>query len=1324
MSKYSRVADGWRYKLGGLKTNVPPDALDPEHYPVALNVRAVGDTTLSTRPGMTQLFATGAQPITDMRTYAALSTDNLPRVLARSSDNKVWLDNGVSVGTLSGSSPGASMIPFRPAQSPTPYMYVAGGTDYQKFSAPSATNVVVKQNVGIAEPQTAPEACPGNFGFNDYTGVGGDWTPAGTGSAAASLTRVTDTAGVRRADPADPTAGDRVSLQVSNNIIYQAGMFLTSTSGIITLNGIVLDVPPAISSAQITIASIYYFVGSTGRCVVVPSQMPQAQTSEGYTTFVGGGAFDNQQLAFLRRGSLIKFSGGAEICLVLSVTVGPDGTICFETSTTGTHSATETITGVPTVVVANLVVSPGDTVTSPAISGSVTTGIATFTKTVNPFSATIIGGGGNIPKSLQPDDYIHLSVRVNTLANLVEGKILFDVGDTSFTQNYYYYSFRPSDLLAGISNVTTQLGVAQLVRQRALIDSGESNDAEGAFGQGKFEQTPRPIAQSAFNQGRTLSSLQTPGGNNQWAELMIPISSLTRVGNDQTKSLVNCNRVQVLFNASGALTIAFGSLWVGGGSQPDTGVSGSPYLYRARPRSSVTGAKGNPSPVTRYGVSPRRQYVTVTLPSAAYDSQIDTWDIFRYGGSVFSWRKIGSTPTTNTSFIDDYFDDAASAGDPLELDNHQPWPTVDLPLNVTASVVNGTTVLVTIPAPTTALRLLPGNLVLLGGVNVYTLWTRPTLVSGTTYLFQFLENAGTLTATPLSIYEPQIAQQRVPYMWGPDAAGTVFAVGDPLRPGTVYFAKNYAPDAAPDSYNIEVTDPSEPLLGGEVLDGLSFVASTERWWAMYPQPQNPVQRYSIIQQPLPRGLAAPYGHCNDGKSIYWWAKDGIWSSSKGSLTDADLYNLFPHEGVAGQVVSYGTFTIRPPDYSRASTFRIEHANNYVYATYQDSTGARHTLVYDARRGSWSLDEYGVPVTTVYHPEQQEGTVLGNTATYPMVLYGTSTGIVAKQSDLTNDLTIPIPGAVATMEWGGGDIRAMNQWGDMELDCVPAAATGLVVTPMSLGAQAAAATTLATSGRTQGLISLGGGLLVNFLGFLATWVDNFSTQAAPTMLSSWQPSYLDKPETIADRDTDWDGGPAVYYQGFILQCDTFNAVKGLRVRDSDALALHPFTPAVQHNGESIKAYSFVTPFIAHQVRIEPTDSIPWRMFDVKWVTEPTPEVAENWQTQGTAHGLTGYQHVKQVSVAYASTTPVTLTVTSYDGMSPIPVVLPSTGGAYRKTTVILSANKGMLFFYQLSATAPFQLFVPDIEVLVGQWGRQGDYVCYRSLGGNRGDKATI
>ncbi len=240
-------------------------------------------------------------------------------------------------------------------------------------------------------------------------------------------------------------------------------------------------------------------------------------------------------------------------------------------------------------------------------------------------------------------------------------------------------------------------------------------------------------------------------------------------------------------------------------------------------------------------------------------------------------------------------------------------------------------------------------------------------------------------------------------------------------------------------------------------------------------------------------------------------------------------------------------------------------------------------------------------------------------------------------------------------------------------------------------------------------------------------DYTEAQSAATALQTWQPSYIQKPETIADRYTDWyDGGTesAKYVQGFILHADTSNAVKGMQCRDGDTLALHAFTPSVQHNGESVRAYSFTTPFIAHTFRLEPTDQQPWRFFSIEWVFEPTPEVAETWQTQGTAHGLMGYMHLRQIYACYAATQPVTLTITSYDGQSPSAITMPATGGAMRKTTFIPTANKGSLYFYAATSTAPFQLFLDSWEIWIGGWDRQDKYLRWRNIGAPTGDQARV
>lgn len=1315
---YQRPKEGFRFRFLGMKTNAVPDALPDYKYAYAANIRATRDDSVRTRWGLTPLFPTESGGPTDIRAYTAINTDNNPRLLAAvthtsflNTVTRVYLGQpgnaSALVGNLSGVGGGlgiwgVTMIPFRPAESPNPWMYVANGYDYQKLSAPAAgTDVVTQQNVGIAEPATSCQAGNGPGQYQSIFAASLSFAHAGVAGAVSGGTRLSDTVQSVFVDPALGVNGP-TTIGVSASIVYSRGVVLAIVG---SSTGVVWDVFPG-QTAAIAISSIFYFSGSTGRCVIVPATVGAGPGNSGQSIYA------ESLMATLRRGSLIKLSSGPETCLVWSVTEGPDGTVCIETSTTGTHTAAETFTQPPGVqLTGSTIYAPGSAITSDdvtfAISGA---GIGTQTSATSLTGMFTFGAAF----SFQEDDHIHISVRVDTLASLNEFKFLLDVGDGSFTQNFYYYTVRVSDVEAGIQNTLTQLGAAQLVTQRATID----------------EET----AAASNNQLTTSSSAQTTPGDAQWAEIDIRIADLTRVGNDQTKTLFNTGKLQYLFNCSAATNVALGQMSIVGGQSADVGPSGAPYRYRARPRSALTGAKGNPSPDMRYGITARRNSPVVALPSAAYDTQIDTWDIFRYGGSLTSWRKIGQCPTTTTTFIDNYSDDAASEGEALEFDNLQPWPSIDSPLNVTATKVVGFVAVVAIPTPNyfAPTSYLPGNLVRIGNINVYTLRQRPTLITGTNYLFEFVENAGTQNSVPLQIYEPSAAQQRLPYMWGPDSEGTIFAVGDPVRPGTLSFTKNYAPDAAPDAYNIEITAPSEPLLGGEVLDGLSFVASPQRWWALYPQPSNSAQRYSVIQQPIPRGLAAPYAHCTDGKEIYFWAKDGIWGTARGSLTDADLSNLFPRDGIPGSNVTYIGQIAYAPDYSRAATFRLTYGNHYLYAIYTDTTGAYHTLVCDLNRLAWSVDVVatvaGFTPTCYYAPEQPEGSLLTTGTAYPLTVVGTSSGEVYSETNLHNDDTTPIAVSIATREWDGGDVRAGQQWGDLWIDLTPAAPAGVLVIPTSLGG-APVATTLVPSAATrqQTPISLGGGFVADFLGVLVQWTDDYLQQAVATALQIWQPSFLTKPEMTGDRNTDWyDGGTegAKFFQGFLLHADTDGAVKPMQVIDGDTLAFHTYTPQVLHNGESIRAYSFDTPFVAHTVQLSPTDVTPWRFFDVSWIFEETPEQADTWETQATSFGFNGFSHIQRIVAAYVSSTPVTLTITAFDGTSPMPVTLPSTGGAYQKLLVVLTPNKGQLYTFAAQSAGPFQLYLDDWEILVGSWGRDGAYTTWKSLGGRHGVKAAI
>lgn len=1163
-----------RFAYGGMNVREVADALPAGKFSMGRNIRETAAGSIRTRPGYVSQFSAGNNAITDIRSYATLETDGLPRFLARDTAGTIWLDNGNNVTTLAGTPGlGVRMIPFRPASSPQPWMYVADRGDYLKISAPDANNNTTVQKVGIAEPQIQCEAAPQTLAYTDFSAPANNWAITGTVSSPTDENRTTDTTGAVFTDPVN---SGRSSIQVTTTAAYAIGQTFSSGSNNNTVASIVQDVlPPA---SQVAIQGIRYASGNNGACVIVPAQLPVGQSSA------------VNQLGFLRRGAIIQFSGNNETALVLSVTVGPDGSQCVETSTVGSHNSTETLKGIATIV-ADGAFAASQPILSVDVKTTATPGIGTLMQTFasSPFAATM-GASASLP---QQDDYIHFSVNVSDYTQVLEIDLRFNVDpvDTTVTQNYYEWVVSQDVLAVAVAGASasaqntsagsSSAGAAASIQQEISALQQQLAIAQG--GTGEFVNNPYGRQQAIAGLTQAISSLTaelaglssassstTTAGVSavaagQWAEILIPISSLTRIGGDASRSLSDCNAVQVRINTTGAGTavwqagasyslnqeildtaghtqkcttagvsgtiaptwndtggtttdgtvvwtdqgivaastiVRIGSFWVGGGGEPDTGTGGAPYRYRVVPYSSLTGATGNPSPDMRYGVAPRRQKITVDLPDASYDTQIDTWLIFRYGGTVTTFRFIGSCPSDIAGFIDRYFDDTAQGGSLMVTDNFEPWPSVDVPYNpqdyrshlgsTLGIQVFGNQVVLTETLgvwPATINNWLPGTLVRIGGENVFTLRTRPIQISSNVYLFNIQECAGYIgSAGGFLVAEPIVARAFAPWAWGPDAQGTVFAVGDPMRPGVVNFSKPYAPDACQNAA-LELVPPSEPLIGGQVMAGLSLVASSARWWALYPAFQS-AQLYEPIEQTVGRGLVSPFGICTDGSKIYFWAKDCIASHSGGGyedLTSEDWEPLFPHDGVQGVDVTRNGITIHAPDYSKAGTFRLRCAGGYLYADYADSTGGRSTLVMNLRTKAWMSDGYDAAITVHYSPEQQEGTLVSTPALYPTLLMGDTEGNVWKQQVDSNDGSVGISCVVGTREVDGQQ-GPSQLWRNQYLDLVTGGATAV---PVNMGGPITTPTTIAgKTDRQFAMVRVGPGAARRFLGMQINWTDTF------------------------------------------------------------------------------------------------------------------------------------------------------------------------------------------------------------------------------------------
>jgi hypothetical protein len=303
----------------------------------------------------------------------------------------------------------------------------------------------------------------------------------------------------------------------------------------------------------------------------------------------------------------------------------------------------------------------------------------------------------------------------------------------------------------------------------------------------------------------------------------------------------------------------------------------------------------------------------------------------------------------------------------------------------------------------------------------------------------------------------------------------------------------------------------------------------------------------------------------------------------------------------------------------------------------------------------------------------------------------------------------------------GDARAWKRVGDVFIKALVAASNPITV---ALYANQFAQ---ALSGFSPTSLTGTGALLPYIVDFTAGHGDDLIDLGLalswPTgggnVLDLWQPDFISLPESTQDRVTDWDDGGyggMKFVQGMILEADSFNAAKQVTVERSDDLQV--FTPnesPITYNGQSIQPLTFSPPFLAHSMRIVTTDGVPWRRWGVKWVFQPFPESTVEWQSEFTSHGMPGWQHIREMNIAYLSTAAMTLTL-NFDQWPQITLTVPSSGGVQTKWKTPIPANKFKLISYGLTSTVPFYLFQGQCEAKVKPWGSTGPYTNVTPFGG--------
>jgi len=999
----------------GINLAVDLDNMPPGDFPYLLNTRSLQVGVLESRPGQIQINLTDFAAGAPTHSLFGLNNPVQPRIFAGAGGFLYWaaasgagsgtytlVDSGYSGNPLTG-------VTFRPDQSSNPYLYVGDSLKMRKFSG------INLANVGITPPVFAPTPAIGLVEFNIISDFDGSpWANLGTAGTVTQSQRVSTTVAqvlrVRDTLLISPATTTNDWLAVGTRVGINNG-----TTGEVLA---ALEVMPAMGSTTVKDV-IYWQIGAQTHCDVVLDF-----AIEGIT-----------------RNSLLII--GSTLCAVESVIPGPNGQYALRIANTVGIGIGQTVTSICTFVVQTLnnwVV--GNFITTEQMA-TLLTGAGVGSMVLN----TTRDLSRILTRPTQGDDYIHISMYVDDASALVSARLKLDLGGGGFIKDYYQVDVRPSDLQESVAGPALAAGETAITND--LIQAG----------------VPASQVSDVFSSGDLLSSqLGTVGTGGGWSEVVLHVSDLQRIGTDFTLSLKDVTALQVELTTTGNVNLAVSSWWLGGGYGPDV-VTGSPtgIIYRYRYRSATTGAKSIPGPPTRYELFPKRSEISISVTTSA-DPQVTHIDIERLDPALQDtsgtphWTYIGSALNTpggpDVIFVDQLSPSEAAVNPPLEIDVVQPFPTLQPPINGTCNVAGAILTVLTIAPSAISAKLLPGTVVLINGIAYQTYGPGAgTLLANQTELTQ---SGGSLSNVQFSIASPVNYGTPLPILFGSMGGSTglfTFGLGDPNNPGTLYWFNGNDMDSASPVNNLEITDPSEPLISGVVWENYVFVGTQKRLFLIEAS-FGSINPFTAKEIPAASGIIGPWAVSAGKDAIYYVGLDGVYKATPwygGENISPDLWPLFPHQGKFADTgfPSYGG--LWPVNLQAPTSLRIAVVNNDVYLDYVDIQGTPSSLIYTSIPSAkpiygWTPDHYFNPVAFHTALALDPNTNVAGGKPVPFILMGTTNGQVMQAGGTADQTLSGVPFLITCKVWlpalNQGDTRAQKLYVDCITDLVGTATVEL------------------------------------------------------------------------------------------------------------------------------------------------------------------------------------------------------------------------------------------------------------------------------------------
>jgi len=443
-------------------------------------------------------------------------------------------------------------------------------------------------------------------------------------------------------------------------------------------------------------------------------------------------------------------------------------------------------------------------------------------------------------------------------------------------------------------------------------------------------------------------------GTNVWVEVLVPLSSGVRHGPNTNLTLANITGLSIQVTTSGTgggWGFSFDWWYIFGTYGPVIQPNApTGYTYTYRYRDSATNAHSVPGPNTAYQVFPLREAVTVTMQASSEGA--DTQDIYRFGGTIPPPPLlVGST--TALTFLDTLSDSSVlGINQPVDLTALKPWTTLDSPWTGTVNVTG--TLITWVSGHTFNTNLIAGTAITINGV---TYQTSGQPLSNT--LLRITQDGGAQTNVPFTVSSPELAGVALPFAFGAlegPFAPTIFALGDPVNGGTLYFSNFSDADSASDQNSLELSTPSAELISGAVWNGLAFAGSRDelfvvRFSYLTTIGASTSNSFQWAQIPAPSGIWSRWACCTTPLGVAYLGRDGLYlATDNGSKMISDaLYPLFPHEGQPAQLFNVDGYPVYPVDMTQYDFLRLSYCDNRLRFTYIDTNGAYHTLTCELHR---------------------------------------------------------------------------------------------------------------------------------------------------------------------------------------------------------------------------------------------------------------------------------------------------------------------------------------------------------------------------------------